>query len=240
MRDVTLISLLNKMNRNPENDFYYLRPLSDNVIWAKIWLEKPKPSDEISSMVSPDKFYFIKNTDGVFVAIVYDMTSDLHWFVLPKYRKKGLLTKALKEIILFHLFQDRDKQRITIDINLIGKKNFKASESVALKLGFEKISDVNKTKSIFVKSEYFLSVDEFQTDIYFGGKNTLVSETRMKEITRQINFISRSLWLIHTEVEMKFGKTDYSEDLEELIKEVKDHTWKFEDHWWEAKKNLNQ
>jgi hypothetical protein len=123
MTDARLILLLNKMNKNPENDFYHLRPLSDNVVWAKFWLEKPKLTDKVYSINCPDRFYLIKNTDGVFVAIVYDMTTDLHWFVLPKYRKNGLLTNTLKDVILFHLFQDRDEQRITININSMTTKS---------------------------------------------------------------------------------------------------------------------
>jgi hypothetical protein len=59
----------------------------------------------------------------------------------------------------------------------------------------------------------------------------------MGEIARQINFISNSLWLIQTEVEMRLGKTDYSESLEELIKTIKEHSRNFENYWWETQKS---
>ena len=41
-------------------------------------------------------FYLIKNDENTFVAIVFDMIRDLHWFVHPNYRGNGYLTKAMK------------------------------------------------------------------------------------------------------------------------------------------------
>jgi hypothetical protein len=38
----------------------------------------------------------IKNNENIFVAIVFDMKRDLHWFVHPDFRGKGHLTEAMK------------------------------------------------------------------------------------------------------------------------------------------------
>lgn len=57
----------------------------------------------------------------------------------------------------------------------------------------------------------------------------------IQELRKQINYLSRSLWAIQTEVEMKLGISDYSEDLAELVHEIRSHTWKLEDAWWQSK-----
>ena len=173
----------------------------------------------------------IKNNENIFVAIVFDMKIDLHWFVHPDFRGKGHLTEAMKNTILPHLFLTRDEQRITIKELEIGAANFEASEKVAFNLGFVKSTD----------GEYFISSDMFVTENYIIGENVSLSSDRIDELKKYINFLSRSLWTIQTEIEMKFGETDYSDELKDLVCQIRNHTWKLEDFYWnnnESKDNL--
>jgi hypothetical protein len=233
MTNKFLKSLIDRLNRNQSQALFNLRPLTDNVVFAKVWNAKPKPTDKISHPNGPYLFYFIKNEIGFYVAVVLDMRHDLHWFVLPKYRQNGYLTKAMKEVILFHIFQDRDEQRITIDEFQIGSKNFKASESVAKKLGFVKSDEESD-------SDYILTIDKYRTENYIDGQNTEISKERIEELKKQVNYLARSLWFIQTEIEMKLGDLDYAEEIKELVDEIKSHTFKLEDVWWESKKALNK
>ena len=230
MTNKFLKSLIDKLNANNTHELIQLRPLTDSVDFAKVWVDKPKPTDKIFRPDGPYSFYFIKNENGIYVAAVLDMSHDLHWFVLPKFRGNGYLTKAMKEVILFHLFQDRAEQRITIDEFQIGTKNFMASENVALNLGFVKNGEDSD-------SEYILTIDKYQTENYIDGQNSGISKERMEELKKQINYLARSLWVIQTEIEMKLGDLDYSDDLKELVDEIKNHTWKFEDAWWKSMRN---
>jgi len=232
MTEKYLKSLLDKLNKHKTNGLIFLRPLSESVDFAKVWTEKPKPTEEISNS-GPYDFYFIKNNDGVYVATVLDMYRDLHWFVFPSFRGQGHLSIALKNTILFHLFRDRDEQRITIDIHAIGPTNFKQSENVALRLGFKKTNSGND-------SEYMIFKDQFQSLNDIEGNNTIISEERIEELKKQINYISRSLWLVQTECEMSFGESEYFEELKELVKEIKRHTWRLEDYWYETKNALRK
>lgn len=225
MTEKYLKSLIDKLNKNKVDGLIHLRPLSPTVDFAKVWTEKPKPVDEISHPDGPYRFYFIKNIDGLYVATVLDMWSDLHWFVDKKHRQQGHLTKAMKETILFHLLQDREEQRITIDKNQIGEKYFKASENVALTLGFVKAEN----------NEYILTKMNYQTENFIYGQNTQLTEERLNELKKKINYLGRSLWVIHSEIEMKLGDTEYAEELKELVDEIKKHTWRLEDAWWESK-----
>lgn len=226
MTDEHLKSLIDKLNKNKTGGLIHLRPLSATVDFAKVWIQKPKPTDNISA-VEPRRLYFVKNSDGLYVASVLDMGTDLHWFVAQKHRRKGYLTKAMKETILFHLFQDREEQKITIDKKQIGEHNFKASENVALSLGFVKTD----------KDDYILASSKYQAETYIYGHNTHLAEERLGELRRQITYIGHLLWLIQAEVEMKLGYTDYSEELNGLVGEVMKHRWKIDDAWWESKTN---
>ncbi len=227
MTNKNLKLLIEKLNKNKTAGLIHLRPLSNIVDFAKVWTEQPKPMDKISYPDGPYKFYFIKNLEGLFVATVLDMGNDLHWFVDNNHRQQGHLTKAMKEIILFHLFQDREEQRITINENEIVEKDFKASENVAFSLGFVK----NKN------SEYILTSSKYQADNFIFEQNTQLTEERLRELQKQINYLSRSLWVIHSEIEMNLGN-DYAEELKELVDEIKKHTWRLEDAWWESKNTI--
>ncbi|AYZ35226.1 N-acetyltransferase [Chryseobacterium indologenes] len=226
MTNKALKSLLEKLNANDKSSsLFFLRPLSPNVDFAKIWTDKPKSTDSVTNSDGPDNFYLIKNDDKKYVAIVFDMRRDLHWFVLPDYRGKGYLTMAMKDIIIPHLFLSRDEQRITIKENDIGKENFTASEKVAISLGF----------TISEDGEYLLSPTP---NIIFDdnvGIDTPFSLERINELKKQINYLGRSLWAIQTEVEMNLGNTDYSEELKDLVNQIRNHTWKLEDFYWSKK-----
>lgn len=215
-------SLIYKLNRNKTGGLILLRPLSETVDFGKVWTEKPKPTNKFVSNSGPYKFYFIKNNQGTYIASILDMGRDLHWYVLPSYRGKGHLSKALKETVLYHLFQERDEQRITIDESAIGLNNFLASEKVALMLGFKKFKDDNKPAYILKKNKY-------QTNNYLSGQNTILTTERIEELKRQINFISNSLWLVQTEIEMKLGETDMSEELIELKNKIRNQIWRLDD-----------
>ena len=229
MTNRRLISLIERLNKGKTNGLIHLRPLTELVDFAKVWTEKPKPTDNISFPDCAYKFYFIKNQEGEYVATVLDMTRDLHWLVLNRHRGKGHLTNALTKTILPHLFQDREEQRVTIDEIQIGHKNFKASENVALKVGFVETIDKEYYKEFTLTNENYKSCD------YIGGRNTEVSEERINELKKKINYLSRSLWVIQTEVEMTLGDFDYAEELYELVREIKKHTLRLEDAWWDSK-----
>ena len=227
-----LINLIKRLNNSNINELIHLRPLSKNVDFAKVWTEKPKPTDEICYPDCVYNFYFIKNEEGVYVATVLDMNRDLHWLVIKKYRGNGYLTNALRETILPHLFQNRGEQRVTINEYHTGLRNYISSEKVALNVGF--IKSDNKV----AKNEYLLTKENFKTASYIDGANTEISEERLNILKKRINHLSRSLWVIQTEIEMKLGDCDYTEDLFDLVNEIRTHTDKLEDAWWDSKKQL--
>jgi hypothetical protein len=226
MTNTLLKSLIDKLNKNKTDGLIHLRPLSSTVDFAKVWPERPKPTDTISHPDGPYKIYFIKNSKGLYVAAVVDMWHDLHWFVDNKHRRQGHLTGAMRETILFHLFQDREEQRVTIIKEQTRDKNYNSSKKVALSLGFVTADNNN----------YFLTKNKYQSENYNCGQNTEITKEQLEELKKRINFVGRSLWLIHSEVEMKLGNTEYAEELKELVHEIKKHVWRLEDTWREKKR----
>jgi hypothetical protein len=231
MTDKDLQSLIVKLNKGMCASQFFRRPLSITVEYAKVWLKLPKPTDLIVNPGGPMDFYFIKNCDGVFVAIVSNMGFDLHAYVIPEHRKQGHLSKALKSSILPHIFQNKTEQRITIDREKENGKFFHLAEKVAYNLGFSKVVDESTC-------EYILAGDEYFEMEGISGTNILMSRERLDIIKCQINFLSRSLCLIHSEIETKLGNTDYCEELKDTIDQIWDHTWKIEEAWFDSMKSI--
>lgn len=221
--------LLDRLNKGKFNGLIHLRPLSNTVNFGKVWTKVIKKTDRIFNLDGPGNFYFINNDDGVFVAAVLDMNTDLHWFVNSKFRNKGYLTNAMKDTILPHLFQSRDRQRVTIDENSIGRKNYLSSRNVALNLGFTQ--DINGC-------EFFIDADKVNCNLLFSGENRLLPKDRLEQLMKEVNYLGRSLWLIHSEIEMNLGESQFTEELLDLAKEVRTYASKFEDAWWDCKKGM--
>jgi len=128
MTNEDIESLIDSLNRNEFSDHIFRSRISDQVDYAKVWTEEPKGNMTNEGSYS---FYFIKNSEGTYVAAVADMCSDLHVFVKDEYRKKGHLCSAMNEVILPHIsLTGRVKQVITFEDPSIGKscvKNWKFS-----------------------------------------------------------------------------------------------------------------
>ncbi|EFK33164.1 MULTISPECIES: hypothetical protein [Chryseobacterium group] len=215
-----LIDDLNNKGKRTKS-VIYLRPLSPNVDFAKVWINKPKITDNITSSDGFKKFYFIKNETKTYVAVVLDMYSDLHWYVVPEHRKNGHLTNSMKDVVLFHLFINRDEQTITITENQIGKSFADASKKVALELGFIQTDD----------NEYVLAGDDYVCSESNFVLNSKMSEDRMVELRNEINYLGRSLWKIQTEIEMNLGLSDYCEELKQTVDTLRSNSLKFEFLW---------
>lgn len=182
-----LISNLNKIN----DDVNCLRKqISYSIEIAKVWdLEEDNNS-------IPHTFYLIKNKEE-YVAAILVMSQDLHWFVQPKHRGKGYLSKALKEVILPYIFDvlEKEEQKITINKFEIGIDNYRSSEKVALSVGFKKIDDINFVIKASDVKESFKS-----EAIVYNGLNDL----EIKNIENDLTSIAKRLYQLHTKIEYAY------------------------------------
>jgi hypothetical protein len=118
---------------------------------------------EVSPPYNPRKillsdFYLIKNDFNQIVGIVYDMRDDLHWYIVPRFRKLGYLTKILKQQILPYILLDEGDIVITLDKDY---KFYEQSLSVAKNVGFNFISEkTDNNKNRIETYKIYYSNDE--------------------------------------------------------------------------------
>jgi hypothetical protein len=118
MTNESIEGYIDALNRNEFSEHIFRSILSDTVDYAKVWTDEPRGNVVNEGSYN---FYFIKNNVGVYVAAVLDMYSDLHVFVKKEYRKKGILSAAMNNVILPHLSNTgRDKQVVTFEDPNVG------------------------------------------------------------------------------------------------------------------------
>ncbi len=207
MTDEQIEHLIHKLNDN-EHAHFLLKPLSERVYWAAVW---ELPATALTSLTKdePQWFYFIKNENKQFVAAVFDMKYDLHWFTLPAHRGKGHLSNALRNVILKHLtyYHKRDKQRITISRGALSKESFQASCNLAQSVGFVEEQE----------GHYFFqkSTDEASTLTYNGLDDTQREALKL-ELIKAASLVTR----VATKLELEYGQLPSVEKLQELSSQV--------------------
>lgn len=220
MTDKNLQEILDDVNKG-ESASIHKRQLKKNVDIAKVWLEKAKNGVQFD----PLSCFFVKNNDGLYVGIVYDMIYDLHWYISPNFRKKGLLTKAMQEIILPYLSQSRGEQSISIDSSQLMDSNYEASLKVAQALGFQLESG----------KRYVLDLARYSSEEWIEGENNDLTQDRIEFLKNQLESISYSLWKIQTEVQMNLGESVFTEEVLQLVEEIKSKRNILQDEYWDFK-----
>lgn len=89
MTEKSIIAIINKLNRYPHYKNCIKHSISKNVELAHVWI------NSIFYTNNPQTFFLIKN-EIEYVGAVLDMKSDLHWVILPKYRKKRLFNNSFE------------------------------------------------------------------------------------------------------------------------------------------------
>jgi GNAT superfamily N-acetyltransferase len=98
MTDQQLESIIDRLNAG-DRGCAFLRPLLNNVDYGKVWLHDPDGGKRTAHGYG---CFAIRNESGVYIGAVLEMgeEKDLHAFVKPKHRRKGVMTAALCEVVL--------------------------------------------------------------------------------------------------------------------------------------------
>lgn len=200
MRENELKRLVNELNRGTGKSLLFRRQIGKYVEVAKYWDKKPSLQRARLMQTFSKDMFFIKNELEQFVGVVYDMKNDLHWYVLPKFRGQGHLTKALKETIIPYIFEVmmREEIQISIDINSIGERNYASSRKVAESIGFR--GKDNSEVHFLLKSEDF-DFSECDED---NDKNNFLNWTEEDELKAKLRFLGEQVRLISDELMMRF------------------------------------
>lgn len=194
MTDKYIIQLINKLNRFPNYKDCVKVGIGKNVEIAHIWYKEGFSDSHV-----PYTYFLIKDNDN-YVGAVLDMTHDLHWVVLPKHRKKGHLSKALKNVILPYLLEktDRLEQKISINRSQIGETNYQNSLRVALNVGFKQIDEEN-----LVFDYNSLDEEEYQLDFQYKG----LPEEEFNNCINQLQKLAKQINIIGSKIELSYGKS---------------------------------
>ena len=194
MTEKYIIQLLNKLNRFPNYKDCVKVGIGKNVELVHIWYKEGFSDSHV-----PYTYFLIKDNDN-YVGAVLDMTHDLHWVILPKYRKKGHLSKALKHVILPYLLEETDRfeQKITIKRNEIGETNYQNSLRVALNIGFKQIDEEN-----LVFDYNSLDEDEYQLDFQYKG----LTKDEFNNCINQLQKLAKQINVIGSKIELGYGKS---------------------------------
>jgi|GEM_PF-401243 len=200
MKEEEIKKYIDKLNNREAKETIFLRRLNVSVDLARVWEKEPQLNDNTSISTPSYRFFFIRDENNKYVGAVLDMYKDLFWYVLKEERKKGYLTKALKEAIIPYLFYDefneRDEQRITINKG-IGKVNYNNSRKVAEGLGFVPINED--------ESEFILSRDKFDWEYEnIEEKNGSISAERFRELRNRLILSFRQTFKISDELLMAY------------------------------------
>lgn len=217
MTNETIAYIIDLINAGKASDVVFLRPLAPKVLFGHVWIKNEKGDIYTGNGW---KMFFIRNKVDTVVAAVVDMgPDDLHVYVLPRYRKKGHLVKALTSVILPYLFAtDRKEQRIT----------FQAENALrhAQQVGFHPLSDT--TAVITPASLSSNSIPHLGT--------ISPSESQIQRIKGRINLAADLLRMARDDFESAFGEDEVWEGIDYLAREVANEAWTVRDLWQDLKK----
>jgi len=220
MTEKEIRKYIDRLNKGIAEESIFTRRISKNVEFAKVWSDQPKMADNVVGNFGSYRFFFIKNELNEYIGAVLDMYHDLHWYIVPRSRKKGYLTTALKESILPFLFYDeRESQKLTIYRGSIGEKNYLNSKNVAINLGF-KPTNKNETEFELIKENFNWDNENFEEF------NSHIGSARFQILRKRAFFAYKVLYKISDELKMAF---DDDKELKQVANEVRNYTWKIED-----------
>lgn len=224
MTEKEIRKYINLLNKGVAEELIFLRQINHFVEVAKVWTKEPKITDNISGNFCSYRFFFIKNELKEYVGAVFDMYDDLHWYIVPKFRKKGYLSRALKEAILPYIYEERETQKISIDRYAIGMVNYINSKKVALKLGFK---ELNETKFELERENFNWEYENIEEI------DSVIDSERYEILRKRAYFAYKILYKISDELLIKIND---DKDLKKIADEVGKYTWKIEDLEWDNNK----
>ncbi|MBG8555008.1 GNAT family N-acetyltransferase [Hymenobacter guriensis] len=236
MNDETLARLIYRANGAYGQEVLVERPLTETISWGRIWLQAPQPDE--SDLLTPNYYaYLIRDQAQRCVGLVIDHgEKDLHVYVPPHRRGRGLMSQALREVILPHLLGrgDRTEQLITISRNY-GQATFEAAARAARAAGFEPLELGEQAEENTLTLRYRPA--EADALPWIEGRNTLPTMERVGQLRRQLAYLASRLQLIGAEVELQLGDEVLTDDIANLTREVQDLGERIETATWAVARN---
>lgn len=224
MHEKTFRNYLVQLNKNKLKELAFLRPLSVDVFFAKIWKRKPTFKNSKKFLSHPYYSIYLIRKEQVYVGGVYVMDDDLHWYVLPAYRNKGILRNPLKTIIIPHLSIYKNRIVGSINKNGLAENDFIASTKLAKAVGFEQVLKQEGTYYYQIKLDSDFPV--------ISGINSRITEENFERIKQALNYHSLAILMLKTEMEAHLGESDITEDAQEIVEDIQSLKRCVEDYYY--------
>ncbi len=196
MTDESIQLVLDRVNSGAHTDII-IRQIGKRVWWGYAWGETDNGYEGEGRIQEKGyEFYFVQAKDRRFAAAVFRMgANEMHWYVDPEYRGKGILVEPLRKIILpfiFKLHFDEAEQEARIEAGRFAK----FSAKLARKVGFRCVStDGDKRKFVIKRRD----VQRFRNRSWprTTVEDLSEMETQLKRATRALMMIIDALHVRH-------------------------------------------
>lgn len=127
MTHESILALVDVLNAGTASDRIFLRRLTAQVDFAWVWEQEPtgRSANEGSLW-----FYFVREANGRYVGAVEDLGGDIHAVMHEAFRRRGIMTVAMRDVVLPHIFSGGKTEQHTRICSPEGR-------ALATKLGFQ-------------------------------------------------------------------------------------------------------
>lgn len=213
MTDQQLENLITELNSYSESSKFILTQIGGDIYFGKVWYNLPW---ENQTEYQGEKYYFINLPDFGFIGSIEATDSELHAYLLPEFRGRGIMSQALRETILPHLFwyNRADRVRITIDQNFHGS-GFEKVEKSAFLAGFQEKNTIVDT--LYEYYAYKQNYPDFKLHV---STQKILADKEFQFLHDRINAINAQIQYMKERFELMFHEDDeLVTDLQNSIRE---------------------
>jgi len=202
----TIKKILDTLNHQNGKCQIVARSLADHIEFARLWDEPVTESSDIPFF----DIYLIKE-GTIYVGAVMEFDKGIYAYLSASYRKKGIMSSALKKVILPHLLQRQPVIRAFIGRSM-NERQYTIAKKLAISSGFNMLLEDH------TGCRLMMDVTSLKERVFITGINKPLSEERKLFLKNRIGFATDLLSIVQTELEFSCGISAYSEELNDLIR----------------------
>jgi len=213
---------IDELNRGDIKGLFIARKLDKNVELARMW---DTPITE-GALNMAWRAYFVKEGES-YIGAVMEHENGLYVYMMPAYRKKGIASGVLKNIILPHLLQQQPLLRTYITKTGGSEQRYQTAKKLAQSVGFNLLQEDASGCRLMMDGS------SLKERIYVKGINTPLTEERTKFLQSRIAYANSLLRTVQTELEYKCGNSLFSEELGSIVHALDKQHMKLPTAWFE-------